>query len=274
MHHVPASGAAAAAPMVLPPSLQLNVENGIAVLTINRPEKRNALTLALWRAIGESMSTLGARADIHAIVLTGTGDSFCAGADISEFDTVRATEAQVIEYELAFDTCCDRIEAVPKPTIACINGFCLGGGMNLAMSCDFRYAVPSAQLSIPAARLCIVYGQKGTRRLYELVGVARAKQILYSGQRIDAREAHRIGLVDEVDEDIVNRTMAFAAVLAESAPLSIRGAKALLNHMASHDAPMSAEAVQSYVDEAAKSWDYAEGRSAFAERRSPRFRGS
>ena len=116
------------------------------------------------------------------------------------------------------------------------------------------------------------------------VGVVYEGEILYtrtagelvagSGQRIDAREAHRIGLVDEVDEDIVDRTMAFAAVLAESAPLSIRGAKALLNHMASHDAPMSAEAVQSYVDEAARSWDYAEGRRAFAEKRSPRFRGS
>ncbi|GAB7543130.1 enoyl-CoA hydratase-related protein [Cupriavidus sp. 8B] len=258
----------------LHPQLRLTVEGGIALLTINRPEKRNSLTLAMWRAIGHAMTELNARPEVRVIVLTGAGSSFCAGADISEFATVRANEEQVVEYESAVDGCCDAIESVSKPTIAAINGFCMGGAVNVIMACDFRYSVSGAQLSIPAARLSIVYGIKGTRRLFELVGLANAKHILFSGARMSAAEAHRIGLVDMIADDVLAHTQEAAAVLADNAPLSISGAKTILNSLASGSPPMTAAAVQALVDQAAGSLDYAEGRLAFAEKRRPVFCGS
>ncbi|WP_420996119.1 enoyl-CoA hydratase-related protein [Cupriavidus sp. 30B13] len=255
------------------PHLRLTVEDGLAVLAIDRAEKRNSLTLAMWRAIGHTMARLDARDDVRVIALTGTGTSFCAGADIAEFATVRANEHQVAEYEQAVDGCCDAIEAVSKPTIAAINGFCMGGAVNVAMACDFRYAVPGAQFAIPAARLSIVYGIKGTRRLFHLVGLANAKRILFSGERLDAADAYRIGLVDAIVQDVPGHTRQAAAILADNAPLSISGAKAILNSLASGAGPMTAEAVQALVDGAAASEDYAQGRQAFAEKRRPVFRG-
>lgn len=253
--------------------LGLRIENGLAVLSIERADKRNALTLAMWQAIGALMAELDARNDVRVIAITGSGASFCAGADISEFATVRSNPQQVTIYEDAVDGCCDAIENVSKPTIAAINGFCMGGAVNLAMACDFRYAVPDAQLSIPAARLSIVYGLKGTRRLFELVGLSSAKHILFSGVRLGAVEAFRIGLVDEVANDVMAHTGSVAAVLADNAPLSISGAKAILNGLASADPELTPAAVQTLVDRAAESEDYAEGRRAFGEKRRPLFRG-
>lgn len=259
--------------LALHEDLKLRVENGLAILSIERPEKRNALTLAMWRAIGNTMAQLDARDDVRVIALTGGGPSFCAGADIAEFATVRSNPEQVVTYEDAVDGCCDAIENVSKPTIAAINGFCVGGAVNLAMACDFRYAVPEAQLSIPAARLSIVYGLKGTRRLFELVGISNAKRILFSGDRLDVAESLRIGLIDEVADDVLAKTRASAAVLADNAPLSISGAKAILNGLATADQNLTEEAVQALVDRAAQSEDYAEGRRAFGEKRRPVFRG-
>ncbi|PLP96731.1 enoyl-CoA hydratase-related protein [Cupriavidus pauculus] len=254
-------------------NLGLRIENGLAVLSIERADKRNALTLAMWRAIGAVMTELDARADVRVIAITGSGPSFCAGADISEFATVRSNPEQVVIYEEAVDGCCDAIANVSKPTMAAINGFCMGGAMNLAMACDFRYAVPDAKLSIPAARLSIVYGLKGTRRLFELVGLSNAKRILFSGEPFGAIEGFRIGLVDEVDEDVMGHTRSVAAVLADNAPLSISGAKAILNGLASADPALTPATVQALVDRAADSEDYAEGRRAFGEKRRPMFQG-
>ncbi|WP_454723710.1 MULTISPECIES: enoyl-CoA hydratase-related protein [Cupriavidus] len=278
LHTAAATAAAAVSPRAsdLPrphPHLRLTVGDGLAIVAIDRAEKRNSLTLAMWRALGRAMTELDARDDVRVIALTGSGTSFCAGADIAEFATVRANEHQVAEYELAVDGCCDAIEAVSKPTIAAINGFCMGGAVNVAMACDFRHAVPAARFAIPAARLSIVYGIKGTRRLFHLVGLAGAKRILFSGERLDAAEAWRIGLVDAIAPDALASARQAAAVLADNAPLSISGAKAILNSLASGDGAMTAQAVQALVDGAAASEDYAEGRQAFAEKRRPAFRG-
>lgn len=255
------------------PDLGLHVENGLAIVSIERPGKRNALTLAMWRGLGALMQALDAREDVRVISLTGRGASFCAGADITEFATVRSNPGQVVVYEAAVDGCCDAIENVSKPTIAAINGFCMGGAVNIAMAFDFRYAVPEAQLSIPAARLSIVYGLKGTRRLFELVGISNAKRILFTGERLDSAEGYRIGLVDDVADDVLARTRAAAAVLADNAPLSISGAKAILNGLANGDPNLTEHTVQALVDRAALSEDYAEGRQAFGEKRRPVFRG-
>jgi len=254
-------------------AIQVTLEDGIARVTLNRAERRNALTFALWQRLGETFDALGERRDVRAIVLTGNGTSFCAGADISEFGTVRADAAQALEYERAYEGCCNRIAACPKPTIAAINGFCMGGGCNVAMSCDFRFAVPGASFAIPAARLSIVYGIAGTRRLLSLVGLANAKRILYSAEKFDAERALRIGFIDEIADDVLAVAQAFAVQLKDCAPLTISGSKTMLDALASGNGALRDEVVTQLLEQAAQSHDYAEGRAAFAEKRAPNFRG-
>jgi enoyl-CoA hydratase/carnithine racemase len=207
------------------------------------------------------------------VILTGEGGSFCAGADISEFAKVRSNPQQVTDYERAVDGCCDAISACRKPTIAAINGFCIGGGMNVAMACDFRYANQTALLGIPAAKLSIIYGIKGTRRLYDLVGLTNAKWVLFSGKTLSAADAHIMGLVDKVASSALDAALQFADDLETNAPLSIEGAKRLLDSLASGGTPLTANQIKALIDEAAASYDYAEGRKAFAEKRPPRFIG-
>jgi enoyl-CoA hydratase/carnithine racemase len=268
----PRSGTRSSA--LLKTAISLTIEDGTALVTLNRPERRNALTLELWRQLGNIFADLGARDDVRVIILTGSGNSFCAGADISQFDSVRANAEQALEYEQAYEGCCDRIEATPKPTIAAVNGYCMGGGCNVAMSCDFRFATPDAVFAIPAARLSIVYGIGGTRRLLSLVGVANAKRILYSAQRFSAEEGHRIGFFDEIAADAQATARTFADVLKHNAPLTISGSKTILNALASGNGTLSEETVRRLIEASATSNDYREGRSAFAERRAPRFCGN
>ncbi|WP_218001630.1 enoyl-CoA hydratase/isomerase family protein [Paraburkholderia acidipaludis] len=254
-------------------AIQCKIEDGIALVTLDRAEKRNALTLALWRRLGEIFVDLGERRDVRAVVLTGRGASFCAGADISEFGTVRAGAEQALEYEAAYEGCCDRIAATPKATIAAINGFCMGGGCNVAMSCDFRFAVADASFAIPAARLSIVYGVAGTRRLLSLVGLSNAKRILYSAEKFDAARALQIGFIDEIAGDALLAARTFAARLTECAPLTISGSKTMLDGLASGLGTLDEAHVRRLLEEAAQSHDYREGREAFAQKRAPRFRG-
>jgi len=255
-------------------SLTLEIQGQIAVVTINRPEKRNALTLALWRELGALFCEIGERDDVLVVVLTGAGNSFCAGADISEFSQVRSNPEQVTEYELAVDGCCDAIEACPKPTIAALNGFCIGGGVNVAMACDFRFASAEATVGIPAAKLSILYGIKGTRRLYELVGLTNAKKILFDGKILSAQQALGINLIDELASNALDAALQYADTLEPNAPLSIAGAKAMLNGLAAGGVPLNDEQITALIDEAAASADYAEGRRAFVEKRKPRFIGA
>jgi enoyl-CoA hydratase/carnithine racemase len=253
--------------------IQLTVADGIARVTLNRAERRNALTFALWRRLGDTFDALSADRDIRAIVLTGSANSFCAGADISEFGEVRANAEQARAYENAYEGCCNRIAASPKPTIAAINGYCMGGGCNVAMSCDFRFAVPGATFAIPAAKLSIVYGIAGTRRLLSLVGLANAKRILYAAETFDAERALRIGFIDEITDDALAAALAFAQRLNACAPLTISGAKTILDALASGNGALRDGVVERLLDEAALSHDFREGRAAFAEKRAPKFRG-
>ena len=136
--------------------IKIWISDHIAVVTFNRPKTKNAMTLGMWKAIPGILGALEQDANVRTVILTGAGEDFSAGADISEFGKVRATDKQVWDYEVAVDACCDAIANISKPTIAVIRGFCLGGGAHLAMSCDFRYAASHAQFGIPAARLSII----------------------------------------------------------------------------------------------------------------------
>jgi enoyl-CoA hydratase/carnithine racemase len=233
--------------------------------------------------------------------LTGAGEDFSAGADISEFGKVRATDKQVWDYEVAVDACCDAIANINKPTIAVIRGFCLGGGAHLAMSCDFRYASSNSKFGIPAARLSIIYGVKGTQKLLNLVGLVQAKKILFGSQRFGASEALKLGFIDhmtgstepvekltlfekllgkkkqsdqKLSDDPMVAARTFAKLLASNAPLSISGAKYLLNGVAMGRGALDSDLAEELIAAAGKSNDYQEGRKAFAEKREPQFQGN
>ena len=244
------------------------------VVTINRAHKRNALALAMWRELGSIFNRLGADPAVRAIILTGAGGAFCAGADISEFPAVRATVADGRAYEEAGDHCQTAISACPKATIAAISGPCYGGGVGVALSCDFRVADASATFAIPAARLSNVYGIVETRALYEAVGMAHAKDVLFSGRRYEAAEAHRIGLATHfTDDTALAAAKKLAASLRNSAPLTIKGTKIVLEAISRGDTAERQAAIYRVKDEAMASADYKEGVAAFAGKREPKFRG-
>jgi enoyl-CoA hydratase/carnithine racemase len=250
------------------------VERGpVAVVTLNRPKRINAVTFAMWRELGALFRGFAAEPAVRAVVLTGAGGNFSAGADIAEFAQVRAGAAASVAYEAAGDEASRAIMELPKPAIAATPGYCVGGGMALAMACDLRVAGEGAKFAIPAARLGIVYGVLDTRNLLSLVGAANARRILYSAAQCDAGAALTMGLVDEVAADPLARAKALAAEMAANAPLSIAGAKLTLRALLDGAEAARGEEIQALTDRAAASEDYAEGRRAFAEKRPPQFTG-
>lgn len=250
----------------------VSIEDGVALVTLNRPDQRNALTYAMWNGLARIFGELGRDRAVKAVVLTGAGADFTAGADIAEFAAIRDDAEQAHAYELAVDLGCDAILRCPKPVIAACKGYTLGGGMHVAMSADFRFAPQDGQFGIPAARLSIVYGVQATRKLMALVGLTEAKRILYSGHRFDAAHALTVGLIDRITADPLAEAIRFARDLAAvSAPLTIGGAKYILNGSAIGG--FDPDEAERLIDAAAASEDYREGRAAFAEKRLPQFRG-
>ncbi len=248
--------------------------DGIAVVTIDRPEKRNAMTLAMWRRMAEISGELDANPEVRVVILTGSGGYFCAGADISEFATVRDTPERGAIYEEATAAAENGLHGISKPTIAAIDGFCVGGGLGLATCCDFRVAGPDARFGIPAARLGIVYALGETSRLIDVVGPIGAKRILFSGEIFGRERAASMGLVDEAaDGAALPAARAFAASMAGNAPLSLSGAKFVVNAIAAGRGHAEEARIDELCLAAIGSDDYAEGRAAFTEKRPPRFQG-
>jgi enoyl-CoA hydratase/carnithine racemase len=246
----------------------------IVVVSLNRPQRRNALTFAMWNELGRIFSTLDAETAVRAVILTGAGGAFSAGADISEFPAVRATIEDGRSYEAAANRCQVAIAACTKPTIAAICGPCYGGGVGVALSCDFRVADQSAYFAIPAARLSNVYGIVETRALFDAVGLANAKEVLFTGRRYGADEAHRIGLATHrADGAALHAATELARSMLISAPLTIKGTKVVLEAIARNQTDLRMNAIAEIMDEAMASADYREGVAAFAEKRAPQFRG-
>src|SRR6201987_3183286 len=176
-----------------------DVRDGVGVITFNNPDKRNAMSLEMWEGLGSALIELRDNPDVRVVILVGAGDkAFVSGADISQFEKTRHNAAASEEYSKKSDAQRALLGSFPKPTISCIRGFCLGGGMQVAMLTDMRIAAENSQFGIPAAKLGIAYGYDGLRNLVSLVGTSWARLIMYTGMRIDSKEALRIGLVDRV----------------------------------------------------------------------------
>ena len=228
----------------------------------------------MWSELGRIFSSLRANRAVRAIILTGSGGAFSAGADISEFHAVRKTVEDGRAYEAAANRSLAAIAACPKPTIAAISGPCYGGGVGLALSCDFRVADQSAYFAIPAARLSNVYGIVETRALFDAVGMAAAKEVLFTGRRYSADEALRMGLATHTAQDsALQGAIHLADSLRASAPLTIRGAKVILQAVARNETERREPAIAAVMDEAMASADYREGIAAFATKRDPQFVG-
>ena len=252
------------------------IDDGVGVITFNNPEKRNAMSLDMWEGLGHALIELRDNPDIRVVILTGAGDkAFVSGADISQFEKTRHNAEASEEYSKRSAAQRALLADYPKPIIACIRGFCLGGGMQVAMAADIRIASDNSQFGIPAARLGIAYGYDGLRNLVSLVGPSWARLIMYTGMRIDSTEALRIGLVDRVgaDAQLWDATMEIARTIAINAPLAIKAAKITIAQVLKDPADRDMSAVKQISTDCMDSEDFREGRRAFMEKRKPKFTG-
>ncbi|WP_369264240.1 enoyl-CoA hydratase/isomerase family protein [Streptomyces sp. R35] len=241
------------------PQLLHSTGDGVATVVIHHPAKRNAMTAGMWRALPPLLDTLAADPAVRALVLRGEGDTFCAGADIS---TLRGSPDEAQSLAVLAE---EALAAFPKPTLAAIRGYCVGGGSQLAAACDLRFAEEGALFGVTPANLGIVYSASSTRRLVSLVGPGAAKYLLFSGELIDAERALRTGLVDEVlpGGELDKRVVEFTRVLITRSLLTQAAAKEFANGRTDRDAY--------WAERARGSGDTAEGVAAFLERRQPRF---
>jgi enoyl-CoA hydratase/carnithine racemase len=256
--------------------LRVEKHGAVGWVVFDHPARRNAISGAMWRAIPDAMASLEADAAVRCVAFRGEGsEAFAAGADISEFESVRASQSAVSEYDGLLDRALHAIQDSRKPSLAMIHGFCMGGGLEIALACDLRYCGASAQFAIPAAKLGLAYNVEGHKRLLETVGHARAREIMFLGRRYDAREALAIGLVHEVveDEKLESHVAAITGMLADNAPLAIANSKTAIEEFVKSSGAPDAERMRAAMERCAKSADYAEGRRAFMEKRKPRFTG-
>ena len=251
-------------------------EDGVGLITFNQPQKRNAMSVGMWEGLAQILDEFERDAAIRVVVLTGAGSkAFVSGADISQFEQQRGNADAQAEYDRLTSAGRARLAGFAKPTIARIRGFCLGGGLGIAMQCDLRIAAVDSEFGIPAARLGIAYGFDMVRKLVSLVGPAHARMLLYTGQRIDAAEAQRIGLVNRVvaDEDLSEVVVDLARSIADNAPLSVRAMKLTVSEAVQDASERRRDAVEAAIASCFDSADYREGRTAFLEKRQPRFVG-
>ena len=250
--------------------------DGIGVITFNSPEKRNAMSLEMWEGFGNALIELRDDPGTRVVILRGAGDkAFVSGADISQFEKTRHNAEASEEYSKRSAAQRALLADFPKPVIASIRGFCMGGGMQVAMSADIRIAAEDSQFGIPAAKLGIAYGFDGLKHLVSLVGPSWARLLMFTGMRIHSSEAVRIGLVDRVvpDAELWDATMEIARTISGNAPLAIKAAKITIAQVLKDPDDRDMNAVKQIGLECMDSEDFREGRRAFMEKRKPEFRG-
>jgi len=253
--------------------LYVDVADRVGTIVINRPEKRNALTHAMWVRLGVLIEHLEANDAVKVIVLRSSDHrAFSAGADITEFREMRTRVGATDVYDQAVRGTEDRLAHCQKPTIAMISGFCVGGGCEIAVACDFRFAASSSKFGITPANIGLVYSLAGTKRLVDLIGPANAKLMLMSGVLLDAHRSLNLGLVTNVcaDDELSEVTYSFARNIASKAQLTVRGAKRIIE-MILQGVSSDNQETQALQEGAYASADYHEGVDAFISRRKPAF---
>jgi enoyl-CoA hydratase/carnithine racemase len=250
--------------------------DGVGVVTFNQPSKHNAISVDMWGGLGEILDEFAADDTLRVVVLTGAGGrAFVSGADISQFEKQRNNADAQRAYDEQTSKGREKLTRFPKPTIAMIRGYCLGGGLAIAMQTDLRLATPESQFGIPAAKLGIAYGFEGLRNLVSLVGPANARMIMYTGERFGADEALRIGLINRVvaSDELENHVFDLAQTIANNAPLSVAASRLTIGQLLLDPQERDFDAVHRASVAAFDSEDYREGRAAFLEKRKPQFKG-
>ena len=251
-------------------------ENGIGWVIFNNPEKRNAMSLEMYEATAVAMENYAKDPEVRVVILKGAGDkAFISGADISQFKDRRSNPEQVRAAETISERTNKALRECPKPTIAMIRGFCMGGGAGIAVVCDMRIASDDSQFGVPAAKLSVGYRFAGIRRLAEVVGPQFTAEIFYTGRRFSAQEALQMGLINRMlpAAELEKYVMDYAATLAGNAPLTLAAVKRCLIELRKDPADRDLDLCQKMVEDCFASQDYVEGRNAFMEKRKPAFKG-
>jgi enoyl-CoA hydratase len=245
-------------------------------LTFNNPERRNAISVSVWRAIPEALDFLEAEAAVRIIALTGAGDkAFISGLDISEFDRALGPNSAVSDFEALVGEASRRLRNTPKPTLAVVRGYCVGAGVQVIGDCDLCMAADDARFAITVAKMGLGYPAHSLKHLCDLVGVRRAKDLLFTGRLFSADDALAMGLVNIVvpAAEIDLKAREYSATIAANAPLTIRGLKRGIATMASAPSDESLRLIEELNATCIASADFSEGRKAFFEKRKPAFKG-
>ena len=251
------------------------IENNIAYIKLNNPKKLNAINLDMWKNISYILKDIDNNNKVRCLVLRGEGNkAFSAGADISEFDENRSRIEEVKKYDHASKNSMKLLQNISIPTIAIIDGYCIGGGLATALSCDLRFASEKSTFAIPAAKLGLAYDYAGTKRLRDIVGPSNAKHIFYTARQFTAEESVKMGLINSFfkEEDFEKKIVNILNNICENAPLTISTAKMSIDADPNNDLQYK-KCVDAEKDCFASS-DYQEGRLAFSEKRKPNFTGN
>lgn len=252
-------------------------EGGVGIVTFNNPQRHNAVSLDMWEATKRILDDFAADDGVRAVVLTGAGGkAFVSGADISRFESERASLEAARAYGAKSEAAYASVAEFPKPTIAMIRGYCIGGGLGLASCCDLRIATDDSRFAVPAAKLGLGYGYSGLKRLVDIVGPAFAKEIFYTARQFDAREALAMGLINRAvpSAELETAVKAVTDMICANAPLTIQAVKFTVGEILKDEGKRDVARTVEMVEKCFESRDYNEGRSAFMEKRKPVFTGT
>jgi enoyl-CoA hydratase len=263
--------------MPLTDKMQAHKEGSVGYLTFNNPERHNAVSLEMWEAGAHYLEEFKNDTSVRVVVVAGAGGkAFVSGADISRFEKERSTKEAIDRYNVVVDHAYSAFADFPKPTIAMIRGYCIGGGVGLALCCDMRICSDNSKFGVPAAKLGLGYGFKGIKKLVDVVGPSYAKEIFFTARQFTAAEAHGMGLANRVvpEAELEAYVKNYAETISNNAPLTVDSVKYIVSQVLADESKRDLQKCADLVSACFASRDYTEGRTAFMEKRKPQFTGS